>query len=397
MDEMNNRTQRNNDGFQTYTSPANTTCNTANHSSFVPQIESDHFIPLVSAMRENTATLMARINGVESETKRFCTELKNEMHVLTMEAEKRGVAQDLIYTERDVSASKEAGRGSGTGKRKHVGQETLPGLEILWEADKMSYVISNWICNRVDTDLTKFWDNSNISNRNSSLSVMLFGVPRSEGHRPYSTSLGKDMGVQAREIVSKLMWNARCSVKSRSQYSGAVPKWIFSLVPICRRSLIGNESTQRGPRPEIYNEQSASRRETPRSNSTAGTIRSQTNIVNDYADLSNKKLGWEKEKGYFRDAVMKGCQLCEKPQGRSKTKDRKVARTGQSDMPSQDAFNRNLASSKEKLTSGAKAVRAKTNKFLSVNRVKSRERFYDIVGFVLYKITQMNISEARDK
>lgn len=395
-----NPVQNNSNSFQAYTA-SNPIPDNNLQSVFPSEIQSNQFIPLIQAMRQNTEMIMAKIQTVESETKTACAQMKTDMQNFIKLTEERVAVIDKSLQEggdcKSQDSIKKGGKGEGQSSRK----ELVSGLDVLCDPNKISLVISIWICNRIDKDLNMFWEEGTVANRNSTLSVVLFGVPRREGHRPYGTSLGKDMGVQAREIVSRLMWDARCSVKTRSQYIGLVPHWIFSFVQVCRRSLLdsGSSSTPlpTNTRPSLLTYSST---HPPNSNSIAAstaTKRSERAIINDYADLSNKNVAWQKEKILFREAVMTGCESCEKPLQREKkqSKNGKVARGAHADPRSQDSFNRNLGVSKKKIAAGARAIRGRTNKFLSANRVKVRERFYDTVGFILYQITRLGKDTAR--
>ena len=115
--------------------------------------------------------------------------------------------------------------------------QKVSGIDIICNETRLSWALSLWVCGRINDDLTRFWGRANISDCSSTFAVMLFGIQRRDGYLPCTTKLGKDLGLQARAIVGRLLWTARCSAPNSSKYTASIPRWLFALVPIVRDKI----------------------------------------------------------------------------------------------------------------------------------------------------------------
>lgn len=220
---------------------------------------------------------------------------------------------------------------------------------------------------------------------------MLFGVQKCDGHLPYGTTLGYDLGGQARELASRLMWTARCSLPEKSNYNGKIPRWIFSLVPICRQSFIGTERRDQ----LISSTMLIMRTETGiSSDQTVGsgsTRRSEAAIIDDYSDIAEDNAIWNKERIYFKESVAQGCRYVEQKEKRQRAK--KISKITLIDVSAENRVNSSLIEAQNRIADGAEAVRKECSKCLSTNRYNCRTQFFDAVGFILFKF----LMDGKDK
>ena len=345
-------------------------------------------VPVLAAIQESSRRIVSRIE----ETEKVCENIKIEMKLLMKESEDKAAEKAMAKLQSMLDSSNQCEKRSYNSKRKvSEPSEALEGVDAICEDAKVSAALSVWLCNRISSDLNLYWSSTPIDGHNSSLSVLLFGIQRKEGLGPYMTSLGKDMGTQAREVVSSLMWSARCANKLKTSYERPIPKWIYSLVPICRDLNLGlpshsspNSAEKTPPSSVLPNE---------RNNSSHSTQRSEANELQDYIDLADDTGAWRKEVTFFREAVFKGCQSVE--QRKTKEKSRKQQRSSILQTMSAQSGNRNLSEAQEVISIGAQLVRKTYSNILSQNRCNARERFFDSIGFVLYKIQKMGRANAK--
>lgn len=346
-----------------------------------PDLPSHLLLPVLTAIRESSERIVSRIEHTE----KVCENMKMEMSDMIKKAEENAVEKALKTIQSLNSVSNQYDRRSHTVKRKfHDIPEGWEGIESICQEEKVASAISSWICNRISSDLSLYWSSGSIEGHNSSLSVLLFGIQRKEGLGPYRTTLGKDLGIQAREIVSSLMWNARCANMRKISYERPVPKWIYSLVPICREAVsIRSSNPMRNGLAALHESNSDSN----------STERSEANGFQDYADISDDQLAWRKEAAYFREAVFKGCQTMEQRKPREKI--RKIHRVSMLDAVPEEYGDRVLSDAKDVIAHGAHLVRKSYSNVLSQNRCNARERFFDALGFVLYKIKKLGKDTAQ--
>lgn len=339
-------------------------------------LSSDLVLPVVAALKRTSDDMISKI---QLESKRIRDEMKEEMKAM-LETMENGRAENTSSIRLSVHEQVASGKHSGKN-----GQRTscnIDGIDVICQDEKLTITISKWFCDRVNSDLKLFWSNGIISGHNSSLSVALFGIQRKEGLGPYKSSLGVDLGLQAREIVSRLLWSARCT-KNLDGMRTYLPTWLYSFVPVCRVLVAGNEQSTRV---------TASNQTQVESRSSG---MSETNTMNGYSDLADSTVAWKKESTYFKDAVMEGCRAVEvrKPRERG----RKVARCGEIDAVSQDSLIRRQLQAKSEISAGAQAVRKYYSNFFSQNRCSARECFYDTIGFLLYYIRKHGVETASGK
>lgn len=187
-----------------------------------------------------------------------------------------------------------------------LANNSIEGIDIIREDQKLTNAISIWFCSRVGSNLKLFWSSSSTSGHNSSLSVSLFRIQRKEWLGPYKSFLGVDRGLQASEIVSRLMWNARCATFRGVSFTGTIPKWLYSFIPVCRQIVAGTNHSTEGIKESnqgIVQSDSAI-------SSNASRI-SEANVVKGYDDLTKSASAWKKESALFREAVMEGCRSLE--------------------------------------------------------------------------------------
>lgn len=342
------------------------------------QIPSDIMLPVINAMNENTRKIIDQ--QIDDNQKRH-----EAVKDLIKASEERAVQRALTDSIKVDRAEGMQGSTTKSEKGKSL-PEKVSGLDVLCKDNKMSRAVSLWCCLRTSLDLPIYWGSDSIDARNSTFAVMLFGVQKCDGHLPYGTSLGSDLGNQARELASRLMWTARCSVMRKSDYGGKIPRWNFSLVPVCRQPFTGS-STRVGSivsrLPTAHGTEGATLSDrTPNSGSTR---RSEATIIDDYSDIADCHSIWNKERDYFKVSVAQGCRYVEQKKHRQPA--RKVSRIAKMDVSSEQRINRSLLEAQNRIADGAEAVRKECSKFLSTNRYNCRKQFYDAVGFMLFKFS----------
>lgn len=200
-------------------------------------LPSDVMVPFMGEMNQNAKRIMDQQKKYKDDTDRKyepmkelikdCEEKSTQFSIGNI-LDRRGAEKDDVLTTHSIKGK--------------IRIQKISGIDIICDEKKLSWALSLWISARICDDLTPFWGNSDITHRNSTLAVMLFGVQRRDGHLPYSTTLGKDLGTQARAIVGRLLWTARCSGPIASDYNSSIPRWLFALVPVVRNHFTSTES-----------------------------------------------------------------------------------------------------------------------------------------------------------
>lgn len=369
----------NTNGFSVRTAPPGSLTMDETLQPRISHVPSDIMLPFINVMNENTRRIISE--------QKIDNEKRQEIVTNLIKASEERAVQRATASDLPGKAMGDVNELTAQSKKAVARIGKMNGIDVICEDAKLSRALSLWACARIAADLSIYWSNSEIAVRNSTFAVMLFGVQKSDGHEPYGTTIGKDLGIQSREVVSRLMWAARCTVPEKSNDNGMIPRWLFSLVPVCRQEFIGSQNTSQNSVNESPNIQADNTipsgtlsDHAPRSGSTRT---SEAAVIDDYRDLADSHEAWKKETAFFKIAVARGCRSveqrksCEKPR-----KSRKITQLGIVTELDADLNARNAQNS---IAQGAEAVRKACSKFLSLNRYNCRQQFFEAIGFILYK------------
>ena len=387
-------------GFSMHTVPSGSfTGNEVPEQSIIQPMSSellatDAVIPFIQALNQNTKRFIEQQQDLSLEDDRKYESVK-EM----IKASENRTIERLAFNVVERNSEGTAETLSVQSKKGKGCVDRMFGLEIVGDEPKMSCALSLWVCSRIGKDLNLYRGTEETGVHNSTFSVMLFGVQKRDGYSPYTTEIGKDLGIQARDVVGRLLWRARCSSPERIGYIGSVPRWLFSLLPMVRQFLIGSSNRIEGPsnngRTSISRELGSSGIVKHQILSTGSTRQSEPIMIDDYHDLADQNTAWIRERDYFKDSVAKGCRAVEQKKPRDKS--RKVSRISKLDVSSQQIITLNLREGQEKITQGAEAMRKKVSKQLSTNRCNCRQQFCEAIGFILYTLKKDGKEDAIKK
>ena len=374
-------------GFSMHTVPSGSF--TGNETSEQPIIQlmssellsTDAMIPFIQASNQNTKTSIEQQQKLSDENDRKYEAVKEMIKA----SEKYRTIERLAFNIVKRNSEGTAETLSVQSKKGKGYVDRMVGPEIVGDEPKMSCAFSLWVCCRIGKDLNLYWGTEQIGVHNSTFLVMLFGVQNRDGHSPYTTAIGKELEIQARDVVGRLLWSARCSSPEGIGYIGSVPRWLFSLVPMVRQFFVGSCNRIEGPSNNASNSishESGSCGIVQHQTLSNGSARqSEPIMIDDYHDLAVQNAAWMRERDYFKDSVAKGCRAVEEKKTRDKS--RKVSRIAQLDVSSPQSINLNLREAQEKITQGAEAMRKRVSKQLSPNRFTCRQQFCEAIGLML--------------
>lgn len=342
----------------------------------------------MNAMSENTQKIVEQLK--EDNERKY-----EAVKELIQASEERAV---LRASGRDSDSAIENGEESTVNSKKgKVHVQKVSGIDVICDEDKMTWSLCLWVCDRVYEELNSFWVSSDTDIHNSTLALMFFGVTKPDGHSPYGTSIGKEAGLQARMVVGRLMWSARCDSPNKSKYSNSLPRWLFALVPVVRHSYVGTPYVGNNMSSAAPNSASNANLSSNSSSGEAGgsrsTRQSEPVIVDDYRDIADYNAAWSKERDLFKAAVAAGCRAVE--QKKKRQNPRKITKRSQMDVTSHRSHNTNLRAAQKKIEDGSEAARKRCSSYLTTNRFNCRQQFFDAIGFILYKFNMVGEEKAK--